>query len=93
MDADVNAGKHDTQAAAREAVCPLDLPLTGRLPALLALATIPAAVLANPVFFGVAGGLLAIISLLLSQARCRCIGMVALAGSVAAGLAGIFLVP
>jgi len=75
-----------------EAACPLDLLLTGRIPALISLAAIPGAVLVNPVFFGLAGGMLAVISLLLSPARCRCIGLIALAGSIAAGLTGACLI-
>ncbi len=71
--------------------CALDLPLTGRLPGLLSLATTPGAVLANPLFFGLAGGLLAVISLLLSPPRHRRLGAFALVGALTAGIAGNFL--
>jgi hypothetical protein len=71
------------QANARAAACPLTSPLTARIPGLLSLAAVPAAVLMNPFFFGLAGGLLAIISLLLSPPRCHCLGVVGLIGAVA----------
>jgi len=70
--------------------CPLERPFTGRVPAIISLATIPGAVLLNPMFFGLAGGLLATISLLLSPRRSRLIGLLALAGSIAAAIAGRF---
>jgi hypothetical protein len=66
----------------RPAACPLDLPRTGRVPGLLSLAAIPAALLANPLFFALAGGLLGIISLLLSSARCRLPGAAGVLGAV-----------
>ena len=64
-----------------EAACPLDSPLTGRVPGLLALVAIAAALWQGSLFFGLAGGLLAIISLLLSPPRCRLLGSTGLIGS------------
>jgi hypothetical protein len=81
-----------TPSADAADACPLQRPRTGRIPALLSLAAVPGAVLVNPLFFGLAGGLLAVISLLLSPAGCRCIGSVALASSIVAGVTG-FLLP
>jgi len=80
------------EAAAEVEACPLDLPFTGRIPAVLSLATLPGAVLVNPVFFGLAGGLLAVISLLLSPKRCRLIGVIALSSSMIAMFVGLRLV-
>jgi len=71
------------------AVCPLVSPLTARIPGLLSLAALPAAILVNPLFFGLAGGLLAMINLLLSPANCRCLGIAGLVG--AGGILGMFL--
>lgn len=82
----------ETTRSGGEPACPLERPFTGRVPALISLAALPGAVLVNPVFFGLAGGLLAIISLLLSPPRYRTAGLLALAGSIAAGLTGLFLV-
>jgi hypothetical protein len=66
--------------------CALTTPLLGRVPGLLALAAVPATLLLNPWFFGLAGGLLATISLLLSPPRCRMLGTIGLLGALAAGL-------
>jgi len=92
MATEVDAEPVTPESGAEAAACPLDLPFTGRVPAILSLATIPGAVLANPMFFGLAGGLLAVISLLLSPKRCRLIGVIALAGSVVAAFLGLRLV-
>jgi hypothetical protein len=73
------------------AACPLSSPLAGRIPGLLALAAIPAAILVNPFFFGLAGGLLASISLLLAPVGCRCLGVVGLVGAVAGAMLGAFV--
>lgn len=71
--------------------CPLASPLTARFPGLLALAAVPAAILVNPFFFGLAGGLLAAISLLLSPPRCRCLGVVGLIAAAAGGGLGLYV--
>lgn len=89
MTTDVNTEAAVPKSGNEIDACPLDLPFTGRVPAILSLATIPGAVLASPMFFGLAGGLLAVISLLLSPKRCRLIGAIALIGSIAAASAGL----
>jgi hypothetical protein len=87
-----NETAHDTSLADGAApACPLSSSHAARLPGLLSLAAAPAAVLLNPFFFGLAGGLLAVISLLLSPARCRCLGIVGLAGAVGGGILGTFI--
>jgi len=88
MATDLEAERDQTDAGNLTPECPLDLPFTGRVPALLSLAAIPGAVLLNPLFFGLAGGLLATISLLLSPPRSRLIGTIALAGSIVAAAVG-----
>lgn len=45
------------------AACPLASPLTTYIPGLLSLVAVPAAIAVNPFFFGLAGGLLAGISM------------------------------
>jgi hypothetical protein len=72
--------------------CPLASPLIGRVPGLLSVAAVPAAVFVNPLFFGLAGGLLAVISLLLSPAHCRCLGVVGLVGALAGAALGAYAV-
>ena len=66
--------------------CPLMSPHLGRVPGSLAIAALPAAIFVNPMFFGLAGGLLGLLSILLSPPRCRMLGTVGLLGSIAAGL-------
>lgn len=66
--------------------CPLTTPLLGRVPGILAVATIPASLLFNPLFFNLAGGLLAVISLLMSPSRRRMLGLVGLVGTVLVGV-------
>jgi hypothetical protein len=68
-----------------EDACPLDEPLTGRVPGLLALAVLPAAALLNPLFVALASGLLATLSLLLSGPGCRLLGVAGLLGSLTVG--------
>jgi hypothetical protein len=85
---EVVMGSSDTSTAT---ACPLSSPLTARVPGLMSLAAIPAAVLMNPFFFGLAGGLLAVISLLLSPPRCRSLGTVGLVGAVVGGSLGMFV--
>lgn len=70
-------------------VCPLVSPRTARIPGLLSLAAVPAAILVNPFFFGLAGCLLAVISLLLSPARCRLLGIMGFIGAVGGGILGM----
>ncbi|HCU53178.1 MAG TPA: hypothetical protein DIC36_02475 [Gammaproteobacteria bacterium] len=72
--------------AAGEA-CPLDAPLTGRVPGFLALAVLPAAGVLNPLFIALAAGLLATLSLLLSGPGCRLLGVAGLLGSLTVGAA------
>jgi len=88
MATELEAARSQPDAGNLTEGCPLDLPFTGRVPAVMSLVAIPGAVLVNPVFFGLAGGLLAIISLLLSPPRNRLIGLIAFAGSVSATFAG-----
>lgn len=91
MAAEIDTTETNASPAAETTACALDFPLFGRLPGLLSLAAIPGAVLANPAFFGLAGGLLAVISLLLSPPRQRRLGAFALVAAPAAGLAGYLL--
>jgi hypothetical protein len=80
-----------TQEDAAAVACPLASPFTARVPGLLSLAAVPAAMLVNPFFFSLAGGLLAVISLLLSPARCRRLGVAGLIGALAGGGLGAFV--
>jgi len=91
MATDIDTTEKNASSAAESTACALDFPLTGHVPGFLSLATIPGAVLVNPLFFGLAGGLLAIISLLLSPPRHRRVGAVAFIGALIAGTAGYFL--
>jgi hypothetical protein len=81
----------DTIMADADAACPLASPLAARIPGLLSLAVVPAAIVVNPFFFGLAGGLLAGISLLLSPPRGRSLGVVGLIGAVVGGSLGVFV--
>jgi hypothetical protein len=72
-------------------VCPLVSPRTARIPGLISLAAVPAAVLVNPFFFGLAGSLLAVISLLLAPARGRGLGIAGFIGAVGGGILGTYL--
>jgi hypothetical protein len=92
MSTDSKVGDEAVLPETAAVACPLDTPLTGRVPGLLAIAAIPAAILVNPLFYGLAGGLLATISVLLSPARCRCLGVVGVMGAVAGGLLGALFV-
>ncbi len=73
------------------ATCPMASPLVARIPGLLSLAAVPAAMLVNPFFFGLAGGLLAGICLLLAPPRCHGIGVAGLIGAVVGGSLGFFV--
>ena len=82
----------DTALASTDAaVCPLSSPLVAGIPGLLSIAAVPVAILMSPFFFGIAGGLLAIISLLLSPPRRRYLGIVGLVGAVVGGSLGAFV--
>jgi hypothetical protein len=81
----------DTTMADAAAACPLASPLAARIPGLLSLAAVPAAIVVNPFFFGLAGGLLAGISLLLSPPRGRSLGVAGLISAVAGGSLGVFV--
>lgn len=81
----------DTTMADAAAACPLASPLAARIPGLLSLAAVPAAIVVNPFFFGLAGGLLAGISLLLAPPRCCRLGVVGLIGAVAGGSLGVLV--
>lgn len=74
-----------SEAAAGAHVCPLCSPWFGRTPGLLALAAVPAAMAIDPLFFGLAGGLLATLSLLVSPPGSRTLGMAGLVGALVAG--------
>ena len=79
-------------AGEQEAVsCPLDSPLSGRIPGLLALVALPAAMFLKPLFFSLVAGLLAVLSLLLAPAGCRCLGAMGLLGAVAVAAALLFM--
>ncbi len=91
MATDIDTTEENASPTAESTACALDFPFTGRLPGFLSLATIPGAILVNPLFFGLAGGLLAIISLLLSPPRHRRVGALAFIGALIAGTAGYFL--
>lgn len=79
-----------TRADMPTTACPLMSPLGARIPGLLSLAAVPAAILMNPFFFSLAGGLLAVISLLLSPPRRRYLGVAGLIGAVLGGGLGVF---
>ncbi len=78
--------KADTPAA-----CPLVSPLIWYIPGLCSLVAVPAAIVVNPFFFGLAGGLLAGISLLLSPPHRRSLGVIGLIGAVAGASLGVFV--
>lgn len=63
--------------------CPLVSPLVWRVPGFFSLAAFPAAVSLGVSFFSLAGGLLALLSLLLAPPRRRGLGLLGLAASVA----------
>lgn len=89
MNSDTKAVQESIESGSGEA-CPLDSPLTGRIPGVLSLLAIPGAVFLNPLFFGLAGGLLGVISVLLSPPRCRLLGSAGMLGAVVVlGLARI----
>ncbi len=79
------------EAAEVSTSCPLESPLSGRLPGLLALAAIPAAILVKPLFFILVGSLLATLSLLLAPAGHRRLGLAGLAGALAAAGYHLFI--
>jgi len=68
--------------------CPLISPLIGRVPGTLAFLAAASAAFTHPLFFASVGALLATISLLISPAGCRCLGMLGLAAAVMGGLLG-----
>jgi hypothetical protein len=69
--------------------CPLTSPLVSRVPGILAFLAAFTAAFAQPLFFGLAGALLATISLLVSPVGCRCLGILGLLAAVGGGLLGI----
>jgi len=82
MDVDVKASQDEERPVA----CPLEAPTFGRVPGLLALTAVTAGVFIQPAFFALVGGLLSILSLLLSPPHCRLLGLVALVASTIVGL-------
>lgn len=88
MDMDVKASQEQENEQAE--ACPLDAPSYGRLPGLMALAAVVAGAFTQPLFFALAGGLLAVLSLLLSPPRCRVLGLAALVAACAVGLRAFF---
>jgi len=64
-------------------VCPLVSPLVWRVPGFGSIAAFPAAISFAAPFFSLAGGLLALLSMLLSPPRRRGLGLLGLAASVA----------
>ena len=86
MNSSSKAAPPDDPATTEDA-CPLDEPLTGRVPGFLALAVLPAAAVLNPLFIALAAGLLATLSLLLSGPGCRLLGVAGLLGSLTLGAA------
>lgn len=81
MSMDVNVSHDEGSVEA----CPLSLPLYGRVPGALALAAAVAGVFVQPVFFSLAGGLLSLLSLLLSPPRCRLLGLAGLVAALTVG--------
>jgi len=81
----------DTDMADAAAACPLASPPSTYIPGLLSLAAVPAAIVVDPFFFGLAGGLLAGISLLLSPPRRRSLGVAGLIGAMAGSSLGVFV--
>ncbi len=81
----------DTAMEDAAVACPLASPFAARIPGLLSLVAVPAAMAVNPFFFGMAGGLLAGISLLLSPPHCRRLGVAGLIGAVAGSSLGVFV--
>lgn len=80
----------DVKAAQNAEACPLASPVYGRVPGTLALAVAVAGVFTQPAFFSLAGGLLALLSLLLSPPRHRLLGIAGLVAAVTVGLRAIF---
>lgn len=72
----------DTEAVS---ACPLASPMLSRVFGLLALAALPAALFFKPFFFGLAGALLAVLSLLLAPAGCRLLGALGLLAAATVG--------
>jgi hypothetical protein len=68
--------------------CPLVSPLFGRVPAILAILAAFGTAFTHPLFLGIAGALLATISLLVSPAGGRALGMVGLLAAIGGGLLG-----
>ena len=87
----MDSGETASDTIPADVACPLASPRIVRIPGLLSLAVVPAAVLVNPFFFGLAGGLLAVICLLLSPAGCRRLGVAGFVGAVSGGILGMFL--
>ena len=85
MDLDSRASPHNP-AEAGVVACPVTTPLLGRIPGWLAVATVSLGLCLNPLFCSLAGGLLAVISLLMSASRGRVLGLAGLVGSVALGV-------
>ncbi len=73
---------HDRDGAETEA-CPLLSPLVWRVPGIFSLAAFPAAMTLGTLFFSLAGGLFALLSILLAPPRRRGLGLLGLAVSVA----------
>jgi hypothetical protein len=86
-----NGTAHDTNCTDAAVACALPSPLVARIPGVLSLVAAPAAVLVSPLFFSIAGGLLAVISLLLSPPRSRRLGMAGLLAAVVGGSLGVFV--
>jgi hypothetical protein len=80
-----NAQEEGRTDSAPAESCPLTLPASGRLPGVLAIAALPAAIFIKPLFFSLAGALLAVVSLLLAPAGCRCLGAMGLLGAATVG--------
>lgn len=80
-----NAQKECSMDTASTESCPLELPASGRLPGWLAIAALPVAIFIKPLFFSLAGVLLAVVSLLLAPAGCRCLGAMGLLGAATVG--------
>lgn len=74
------------ESADAGAACPLTTPLLGRIPGVLAVASIPASLILHSLFFVLAGVLLAAISLLMSPPRSRLLGLAGLVGALLVGV-------
>lgn len=82
LDSDIRSPEEANGTEDAGQACPLDSQRAARIPGLLALAAMLAALVTHSLFFGLAGGLLGVISILLAPPRCRWLGTAGVLGSV-----------